>query len=376
MAKRNLCAALAAAALVFGVSACGGDDNSSGGGGGTTSSSAQSTAPKRDGKIAVLLPDSKSSDRWEKADRPFFQEAFKAAGLSSDDYIINNAEGDPAAQRSQAEQAITEGAKTILLVNLDPGSGAAIIDAAKSQGVTMIHYDRLTTNGNADYYVSGDATEAGRLQGRGIIDDLDKKGSGKPAVGILDGAPTDSFATDLKKGYGEVLKPKFDSGAYSKVSQQAVPNWDGQKALTIFEQMLQKSDNNVDAVVAANDTIANATIAALKARKLDYVPTSGLDATSQALQHILAGEQSFTVYFSIKDQATKAANLAVQLARGQKPSGITTQVDNGKGKVPTILLKPQTIRKDNIADTVTADDFASWDDVCTGKYEKLCPKDR
>jgi D-xylose transport system substrate-binding protein len=374
MSKRTLCAALAAAALVFGVSACGGDDDNGGGGGGTTSG-AQSSAPKLNGKIAVLLPDSKSSDRWEKADRRFFEEAFKAAGLASDDYTIKNAEGDPVAQRSQAEQAVTEGAKTILLVNLDPGSGAAIIDAAKAQGVTMIDYDRLTTDGNADYYVSGDATEAGRLQGRGIVEDLEQKG-GKPAVAILDGAPTDSFATDLKKGYGEILQPKFDSGEFRKVSQQAVPQWDGQKALTIFEQMLQKSDNEIDGVVAANDTIANATIAALKARKLDYVPTSGLDATSQALQHILAGEQSFTVYFSIKDQATKAANLAIQVARGQKPTGITTQVDNGKKQVPTILLKPQTIRKDNIADTVIADDFVSWDEVCVGQYEKLCPADR
>jgi D-xylose transport system substrate-binding protein len=373
MGTRKLCAALAAAALVFGASACGGDDDEGAGGGGTTT--AASSAPKLNGKIAVLLPDSKSSDRWEKADRRFFEEAFKAAGLSSDDYTIKNAEGDPVAQRSQAEQAVTEGAKTILLVNLDPGSGAAIIDAAKAQGVTMIDYDRLTTDGNADYYVSGDATEAGRLQGRGIVEDLEQKG-GKPAVAILDGAPTDSFATDLKKGYGEILQPKFDSGEFRKVSQQAVPQWDGQKALTIFEQMLQKSDNEIDGVVAANDTIANATIAALKARKLDYVPTSGLDATSQALQHILAGEQSFTVYFSIKDQATKAANLAIQVARGQKPTGITTQVDNGKKQVPTILLKPQTIRKDNIADTVIADDFVSWDEVCVGQYEKLCPADR
>jgi D-xylose transport system substrate-binding protein len=374
MGTRKLCAALAAAALVFGASACGGDDDEGAGGGGTTT--AASSAPKLNGKIAVLLPDSKSSDRWENADRRFFEEAFKAAGLTSDDYTIKNAEGDPAAQRSQAEQAITEGAKTILLVNLDPGSGAAIIDDAKAKGVTMIDYDRLTTDGNADYYVSGDATEAGRLQGRGIIEDLDKQQGAKPAVAILDGAPTDSFATDLKKGYGEVLQPKFAAGDYRKVDQQAVPQWDGQKALTIFEQMLQKSGNNVDAVVAANDTIANATISALKARKLDSVPTSGLDATSQALQHILAGEQSFTVYFSIKDQATKAAKLALEVARGQKPSGITTQLDNGKKQVPTILLKPQTIRKDNIASTVIADDFVSWDEVCVGQYEKFCPADR
>ena len=106
------------------------------------------------------------------------------------------------------------------------------------------------------------------------------------------------------------------------------------------------------------------------------VPTSGLDATVEALQHILAGEQSFTVYFSIKDQASKAAKLAVQLARGEDPTGLNAKVDNENGKVPTILLKPQTIRKDNIGDTVIADDFASWDDVCVGDYERYCPKDR
>ena len=193
---------------------------------------------------------------------------------------------------------------------------------------------------------------------------------------MLHGAPTDSFATDLKKGYKEVLKPKLDSGDYTLAGQQAVPNWDGQQALTIFEQMLQKTGNKIDGVVAANDTLANSAISALQARKLDHVPITGLDATAGALQHILAGEQSMTVYFSIKDQATKAANLAVQIARGEKPTGVTDAVDNGTKKVPTIFLKPVTIRKDNIADTVIADDFVSWDEVCVGKYEKFCPEDR
>src|ERR1041384_2632616 len=142
----------AAAVLALGVVACGGDDNES--------ATPAGGGKELKGKIGVLLPDSKSSDRWENADRRFFGEAFKAAGLSSDDYIIDNAQGDPATQRSQAEQMITEGAKVSLLVNLDSGSGAAIISASKSQGVTMIDYDRLTLKGDADYNVSGDATEA------------------------------------------------------------------------------------------------------------------------------------------------------------------------------------------------------------------------
>jgi D-xylose transport system substrate-binding protein len=367
--KGRMLAGTAAVLLALGGAACGSDDGSTGSGAEATPAAG---GKELSGKIAVLLPDSKSSDRWELADRRFFEQGFKAAGLSEDDYTISNAEGDPANQRSQAEQAITQGAKVILLVNLDSGSGAAIIDAAKSQGVTMIDYDRLTTNGDADYYVSGNAVEAGRLQAQGLLDDL--KGKQGARVAILNGAPTDSFATDLKKGNAEVLDG--NQGAVDVIAQQAVPNWDGQKALTIFEQMLQTNDNKVDGILAANDTLANSAISALQARKLDYVPTSGLDATAQALQHILAGEQTFTVYFSIKDQATKAAKLAVEIARGEQPTGVTEEVDNGAKKVPTILLKPVTIRKDNIADTVIADDFASWDDVCVGKYEKFCPENR
>jgi D-xylose transport system substrate-binding protein len=367
---RRMLGLVAAALLAVGAAACGSDDNAgkpadSGGGG---------KALK--GKIAVLLPDTKSSDRWEKADRRFFQEAFRKAGLSDDDFLISNAQGDPATQRSQAEQAVTEGAKVILLTNLDSGSGAAIIGASKAQGVTMIDYDRLTLKGDADYYVSGDATEAGRLQGQGLVDSLDKAGTKSAAIAMLHGAPTDSFATDLQKGYKEVLKPKLDSGEYKLVAEQAVPNWDGQQALTLFEQMLQKSSNKIDGVVAANDTLANAVISALQARHLKLVPVTGLDATAGALQHILAGEQAMTVYFSIKDQATKAANLAVQIARGEKPTGVDTEVDNGAKKVPTIFLKPVTIHKDNIADTVIADEFVSWDEVCVGKYKKFCPEQR
>ena len=213
---RRVLGVVVAALLTLGAAACGGDDSSS--------QSSDSGGKELSGKIAVLLPDSKSSDRWENADRRFFGEAFKAAGLSDSDFMINNAQGDPATQRSQAEQAITEGAKVILLVNLDSGSGAAIISASKSQGVTMIDYDRLTLKGDADYYVSGDATEAGRLQGQGLMDALDKEGKSKAAIAMLHGAPTDSFATDLQKGYKEVLKPKLDSGDYTLAAEQAVPN--------------------------------------------------------------------------------------------------------------------------------------------------------
>ena len=272
----------------------------------------------------MLLPDTKSSDRWEKADRRFFDEAFKAAGLSTPTSSIKNAQGDPANQRTQAEQAITEGAKVILLTNLDSGSGAAIIARVQVPGRDDDRLRPPDAEGRRRLLRLRRRDRGGPPAGQGPGGRTSRRpGTQEAGDRDADGAPTDSFATDLKKGYNEVLDAQARvRRVHARSAEQAVPNWDGQQALTIFEQMLQKSSNKIDGVVAANDTIANSMISALKARKLDIVPTTGLDATAGALQHLLAGEQSMTVYFSIKDQATKAANLAVQIARGEKPTGI------------------------------------------------------
>jgi D-xylose transport system substrate-binding protein len=361
--RTRIFAAMAAGLLVTSMAACASTV--------AAGNNTGATAAGVKGKIAVLLPDSKSSPRWETADRVFFEQTFQKAGLTKDDYIISNAEGDPSVQRSQADQAITDGAKVLLLVNLDNGSGAAIIDAAKAQGVAVIDYDRLTVGGKADYYVSGDATAAGRLQGQGLVDDL--KGVTKPRIAILNGAPTDSFATDLANGYRAVLDPLIASGDMKLVDSQAVKDWDGATALTIFEQILTASNNKVDGVIAANDTIANAVVSGLKASKLPMIPMSGLDGTIPALQHILAKEQSFTVYFSYGTQAQLAGNLAVQLLKGEKPTGTTVTVDNEGVKVPAMFIDPVIVRSDNIEKVVISDGLIAWKDICVGEYAQYCP---
>src|SRR4029079_11923136 len=181
------------------IAACGamvfvgcGDDDDGGGGGGAEGGGNGGDK----GKVAVLLPDSKSSVRWETVDRPFLQKAFEDAGI---DVEIQNAEGDKSTQQQQAEQAITNGAKVLLLVNLDSGSGAAIAANAKGQGVKVIDYDRLTLDGDSDYYVSFDNEQVGKLQGEGLVKCLgDTNGQ---SVAELNGSPTDNNATLFKNGY-------------------------------------------------------------------------------------------------------------------------------------------------------------------------------
>jgi D-xylose transport system substrate-binding protein len=364
--RRWLMIASSLCALSLVVAACGGSDN----GNSSSGSSSSSSSAKAD-KVAVLLPDTKSSVRWETADRPLLQQAFKAAGVPVE---IQNAQGDKSTQQQQAEQAITNGAKVLLLVNLDSGSGAAIEANAKSQGVKVIDYDRLTLGGSADYYVSFDNVAVGKLQGQGLVDCLQKGGGpAKPKIAELNGSPTDNNATLFAQGYNSVLNPLYKAGKAVKVADQSVPDWDNQKALTIFEQMLQKESNKIDGVLAANDGLGNAAISAIKARKLNQIPVTGQDATAEGIQNILAGDQCMTVYKAIKQEADAASKLAIALSKKQSPAAglVNGQSNDTKRQVPSVLLKPQAITKDNV-NVVFDDGFLKKSDVCTGKYAQLC----
>jgi D-xylose transport system substrate-binding protein len=355
---------LAATAAVF-VAACGDDnnDNSSS----SSNGGASKTAEAKAGKVGVLLPDSKSSVRWETVDRPFLKKAFDAAGVDAD---IQNAEGDKSTQQQQAEQMITNGAKVLLLVNLDSGSGAAIEANANSRGVKVIDYDRLTLGGSADYYVSFNNVKVGELQGQGLDKCLGTSG-GKNIV-FLNGSPTDNNATLFKQGAHSVLDPKIDDGTYKKVAEQDVPDWDNQKALTIFEQMLQKQGNKIDGVLAANDGLGNAAVSALKARKLKQIPVTGQDATLQGVQNVLTGDQCMTVYKPIAQEADAAAKLAIALAKGQTPPAPSDTTNNQKKDVPSVLLTPVGVTKDTVKDYTKEVDFPKPEEICAGKVAEAC----
>jgi D-xylose transport system substrate-binding protein len=364
ISRRALAVGGALCALSFAIAACGSSDSSS------TSSGSSSTSGGKAQKVGVLLPDTQSSIRWESFDRPLLQQAFKAAGVP---VTIDNAQGDKSTQQQQAEQLITNGAKVLLLVNLDSGSGAAIEANAKSRGVKVIDYDRLTLKGQADYYVSFDNVQVGKLQGQGLVDCLNKSGSSAPSIAELNGSPTDNNATLFAQGYNSVLNPLYKAGKAKRVADQSVPDWDNQKALTIFEQMLQKTNNKIDGVLAANDGLGNSVISALKARKLKQLPVTGQDATPQGIQNILAGDQCMTVYKAVKKEADAASKLAIALSKGtQPPAGLVNgRTFDTARQVPSVLLTPQAITKDNVK-VVFDDGFLKPSEVCVGKYASLC----
>jgi D-xylose transport system substrate-binding protein len=321
-------------------------------------------------EICVLLPDSKSSVRWETQDRPRLATAFKRLG---DTYSIVNAEGSASTQLNQAQQCLTNGAKVLLLVNLDSGSGAAIEKLAKSKGAQTVDYDRLTLKGSASYYVSFNNVTVGKLQGQGLINCLTSSGAikNKPVVAELNGSPTDNNATLFAQGYNSILDPKYKNGTLKKGPNQSVPGWDNQKALTIFQGMLTQTKNNIQGVLAANDGLGNSVVSALKSAGLKSVPVTGQDATAQGVQNILAGWQCMTVYKSIKAEASAAATVADGILHGKPISTHGKTTNDGARNVPSVLLTPVAITKGNWK-LLISDGFLKKSDVCKGEYAKYC----
>src|SRR4051794_28891960 len=235
----------------------------------------KSLAQKGKGKVAVLLPDTQSSARYVQFDEPYLTKAFETAGLSQNDFSVQNAQGSTQTMQTQAEAAITNGASVLVVDPLDSGSGAAIESNAKAKGVATIDYDRLTLNGSSKYYVSFNNVTVGKRIGQGLVDCITQQNVQKPQVLEMDGDPTDNNATLFAKGYNSVLNPKFKSKQFVKVGEPG-GTWDSQKALTNFQQQFT-AHPNINAVVAANDEVANAVISVLKTNQIppNTIPTTG-----------------------------------------------------------------------------------------------------
>jgi D-xylose transport system substrate-binding protein len=317
-------------------------------------------------QVCGLMPDTKTSIRWEQFDKPSLIKAFKAAGVSA---RVVNAQGDPQKQKTQADQCISDGAKVLIIAPIDSGSAAAIEKAATAKGVKSIDYDRQVEGGTAVLYASFDNHTVGVLQGKAVANALkSKKGA---VVAELNGGQEDANSFLFKGGYDSVLKPLYKSGALKAGPDQFVPAWDNQKAGTIFEQMLIKTGNKIDGVAAANDGIANAVVVALKSHKLNPIPLSGQDASTQGVQNIISGWQTMTVFKDVRKLAAAAAKAAVAIVKGTKVPTTGMIKTKGRSSEPAYLIPPQSITKANYTLLFTSG-FLKKADVCNGDYAQYC----
>jgi D-xylose transport system substrate-binding protein len=338
----------------------------------------KSLAAKGKGKVAVILPDTVSSTRYVEFDAPYLKKSFQLAGLSSSDTIIENAQGSDATQFSDAQAAITNGATVLVIDPLDSGVGSRIESYAKSHGVPVIDYDRLTLGGTRRYYVSFNNTFVGTLLGNGLVSCIAAWNVKSPQVIVMRGDPTDNNATLFANGYLAVLTPKFTAGTYKDVANPA-GTWTPATALTEF-QAAYTAHPSANAVLMPNDENGAPIIHYLitKGIKPMTFPVTGQDATLTGLQNVIAGYQCGTVYKPIYLEAQAAAALAMYLRAGVTPpaklvNGFATDV-NTHTNVPSILETPEWVVPSTIESTVIKDGFVPASQLCAGSYAADCSK--
>jgi D-xylose transport system substrate-binding protein len=336
----------------------------------------KSIVQKGKGSIAVILPDTKSSARYTEFDAPFMVKAFKAAGLTSKQYIVQNAQGSDSTQFNMAQADIAKGAKVLLVDPLDGTTGALIEQYAKDHGVKTIDYDRLTLGGARSYYVSFDNVKVGQLIGQGELACLTAWKVPSPTVIYISyGDPTDNNATLFAQGYNSVLKTagfntkSTTSTGTKQTVLESAGTWVAASALRDFQGALT-AHKNINAAVTPNDSNAAGIINYMQAQGLkpNKFPFTGQDAQLTGIQNVISGYQCGTVYKPIWLEAQAAAALAVYLRAGVKPptgllNGKSSDTLEGKS-VPAVLLSPKWVTPSQVESTVIQDRVLTVAQLC------------
>jgi len=314
------------------------------------SAPAQHAGPVRIG----FSMDTLKEERWQR-DKRLVEERAKQIGASLDIQVAN---GDDAVQTEQADNLLTKGVDVLIVAPHNGDIAASIVDAAHRKGVPVIAYDRLIRNSDVDLYISHQVEKIGEMQA-----DYALRHVPKGNYVLIGGSPTDFNALLLRQGQEKVLKPAIDRGDIKVISNQFAREWKAEEALRITEDALTKTGNNIQAIVASNDGTAGGAISALEAAGLaGKVLVTGQDAQRDAVQRIVKGTQTMTVYKPIQPLAYGAVDAAVKLAHKQ-PVNAPDKINNGRKDVPAILLQPIVVDKSTVDSTVIKDGYHTHADI-------------
>lgn len=348
---RNAIAAVVAGLLAVSLAGCG----SNGGGGGDSFT------------VGLLLP-SRGLPRWEQSDKPLIEKRLKEL-CAQCTMVYANAENDAASQRQQVNSMITKGVGVLILDAVDPKALRSSVQAAEKAGIPVVAYDRLA-EGPISGFVTFDGAKVGRLQGEALLKAMGDKADGGQII-MMNGDPASPNAAWYAKGSLSVIKGKVKIGkSYDTLG------WSAENAhYHMIAAIAALGPDRIDGVLAVNDAIAGAVIAALKsARVTPLPPVTGQDADLDAVRRIVRGEQYMTVYKSFRSEAAGAAAMAVALGRGEELGSIaTTTIDSATTKdIPTVLLSPIAVTVGNIRQTLVKEGVYTIDQICTPKLRPAC----
>ncbi len=305
-------------------------------------------------KVGLSLP-TQREERWVR-DKIKMEEEAKRLGV---DLKVQISDNDAQKQLAQCENLIAQGIKVLILAPHDANSAAAIVEKAHKEGIKVISYDRLVMDCDVDVYISFDNVKVGELQGA-YITKLVPKGN----YVVLAGAPTDNNAKLFREGAMKYIKPLADKGQIKIVMDQWVKDWQPAEAQKLMEQALTANKNKIDAVLAPNDGTAGGCIQALAAQGLaGKVPITGQDAELAAAIRIMKGEQTMTVFKDTRLLGAKAIEVAIKMAKGEELTEANQTVNNNKIDVPSILLTPIAVDKNNLEEVLIKSGYLKKEDV-------------
>ena len=313
-----------------------------------------------------LSLDTLREERWQR-DRDMFVARCRELGAR---VLVQAANNNEVVQNAQAENLLTQGVDVLVVAPHNSKTAATIVESAHRSGVPVIAYDRLINDSDLDLYISFDNERVGELQAGYAV-----QRAPRGRYVLIGGSPADNNALLYHKGQMNVLKPRVDRREIEIVTDQYAADWQPVEALKIMENALTRSDNRVDAVVAANDGLAGGAIQALAEQGLaGKVVVTGQDAELSACQRVVAGTQSMTIYKPIRKLARKAAEIAVAMARKQPIGTVADRLDNGFKQVPSLLIEPVAVDRNNLASTVIADGFHPLDQIYAGVPRERWPQ--
>ena len=305
--------------------------------------------------------DTLKEERWQR-DKALVEQRCKEVGAICEVLV---ADGSDATQVNQAESFLTKGFDVLIVAPHNGQIAASIVEAAHKQGVPVISYDRLIRNSDVDLYVSHQVVKIGQMQAQYALTNAPKGN-----YVLIGGSQTDNNALLLMEGQMQVLQPAIDKGQIKIVAKQFAREWLASEALRIMEDALTKNNNDIQAVIASNDGTAGGAISALPPQLVGKIVVTGQDASLDAVQRVVEGKQTMTIYKPIQPLAFAAVDSAMKLAKSEKVDA-KDKINNGKLDVPSLLFEPIVLDKTNVMQTVIKDGYHKLEDV----YKKV-PKDQ
>jgi D-xylose transport system substrate-binding protein len=324
---------------------------------GNTGRGAKAGGPVRIG----FSMDTLKEERWQR-DKALVEQRCKELGAQCEVLV---ADGSDATQINQAESFLTKGVDVLIVAPHNGQVAASIVEAAHKQNVPVISYDRLIRNADVDLYVSHQVVKIGQMQAQYALDHAPRGN-----YVLIGGSQTDNNAILLTDGQMQVLQPAVDKGEIKIVTKQYAREWLASEALRIMEDALTKNNNDIQAVVASNDGTAGGAISAIPPQLVGKILVTGQDASLDAVQRIVEGKQTMTVYKPIQPLAFAAVDSAIKLAKGDKVD-TKDKINNGKIDVPALLFEPVVLDKNNVMQTVIKDGYHKVEDI----YKNV-PKDQ